>query len=272
MPDSASNVDTEGTTAENEQNPDANLVGTPTATQTTTAVPELLQDDQSTIYTAIEPASSALKGSGPSSPTSQMTDQSWPEQPRQFLERIKETLSKAELANLLSKGCDPFHMAVLRIHMDSFDFRRDPIDLALRYGKNNPAHASLCHLYKTGCRKAYVHPSRFILNSPKVLSLWPCRKFLLDFHFPKEAQQIDRVLEAFASRYHVCNPQLFRSGGKERIVCACALTSLRIDQLQDNTGFNSTQTIISLTVLIHVPFFHSRNALCQMSSTLLRSR
>ncbi|KAF9354447.1 hypothetical protein BGX34_011018 [Mortierella sp. NVP85] len=168
-PDSASNVDTEGTTAENEQNPDANLVATPTATQTTTAVPEPLQDDQSTIYTVIEPASPAPKGSGPSSPTTQMTDQSWPEQPRQFLERIKETLSKAELANLLSKGCDPFHMAVLRIHMDSFDFRRDPIDLALR-------------------------------------------KFLLDFHFPKEAQQIDRVLEAFASRYHVCNPQLFRSG------------------------------------------------------------
>lgn len=38
-------------------------------------------------------------------------------------------------------------------------------------------------------------------------------KFLLDFHFPKEAQQIDRVLEAFAFRYHACNPHLFRSAG-----------------------------------------------------------
>ncbi|KAF9338669.1 hypothetical protein BGZ91_008254 [Linnemannia elongata] len=80
---------------------------------------------------------------------------SWPEHPRQFLERVKETVSKAELGTLLSKGSDSFHQAVLRIHMESFDFRRDPIDLALR-------------------------------------------KFLLDFHFPKEAQQIDRVLEAFA--------------------------------------------------------------------------
>ncbi|KAF8938900.1 hypothetical protein BGZ47_008376 [Haplosporangium gracile] len=82
----------------------------------------------------------------------------WPEHPRQFLERVKETVSKAELGTLLSKGSDPFHQAVLRIHMESFDFRRDPIDLALR-------------------------------------------KFLLDFHFPKEAQQIDRVLEAFAGQY-----------------------------------------------------------------------
>ncbi|KAG0066161.1 hypothetical protein BGZ89_007545 [Linnemannia elongata] len=86
---------------------------------------------------------------------------SWPEHPRQFLERVKETVSKAELGTLLSKGSDSFHQAVLRIHMESFDFRRDPIDLALR-------------------------------------------KFLLDFHFPKEAQQIDRVLEAFAGHCKLC--------------------------------------------------------------------
>ncbi|KAF9204345.1 hypothetical protein BGZ49_005397 [Haplosporangium sp. Z 27] len=104
----------------------------------------------------------------PTSPTEAGAQGPWPEHPRQFLERIKETVSKAELGNILSKGSDPFHQAVLRIHMESFDFRRDPIDLALR-------------------------------------------KFLLDFHFPKEAQQIDRVLEAFACRYHACNQHLFRS-------------------------------------------------------------
>ncbi|KAG0295283.1 hypothetical protein BGZ98_001440 [Dissophora globulifera] len=118
-----------------------------------------------TIVTPAEPAT-------PTSPTQRAAtgdrQAPWPEHPRQFLERVKETVSKAELGNLLSKGSDPFHLAVLRIHMESFDFRRDPIDLALR-------------------------------------------KFLLDFHFPKEAQQIDRVLEAFASRYHACNPHLFRS-------------------------------------------------------------
>ncbi|KAG9070397.1 hypothetical protein KI688_009734 [Linnemannia hyalina] len=60
----------------------------------------------------------------------------WPEHPRQFLERVKETVSKAELGTLLSKEPDPFHQAVLRIHMESFDFRRDPIDLALRHNKS----------------------------------------------------------------------------------------------------------------------------------------
>ncbi|KAF9168172.1 hypothetical protein DFQ26_001065 [Actinomortierella ambigua] len=63
---------------------------------------------------------------------------------------------------------DLFHQAVLELYMERFDFRKDPIDLALR-------------------------------------------KFLLDYHFPKEAQQIDRVLQAFANRYHACNPNLFRS-------------------------------------------------------------
>lgn len=61
----------------------------------------------------------------------------WPETPRHFLERLKETVSKAELGNVLSKGSDSFHQAVLRTHMESFDFRRDPIDMALRYGTLN---------------------------------------------------------------------------------------------------------------------------------------
>ncbi|KAG0220472.1 hypothetical protein BGX31_010993 [Mortierella sp. GBA43] len=135
---------------------------------TVTVTSEPLQDDASTIYVEMTTTSTSAKAI-PLSPTRHNGDhEPWPEHPRQFLERIKETLSRAELANLLSKGTDPFHLAVLRVHMESFDFKRDPIDLALR-------------------------------------------KFLLDFHFPKEAQQIDRVLEAFASRYHACNPHLFRS-------------------------------------------------------------
>ncbi|KAF8932687.1 hypothetical protein BGZ52_009600 [Haplosporangium bisporale] len=114
----------------------------------------------------------------------------WPETPRQFLERLKETVSKAELGNVLSKGSDSFHQAVLRTHMESFDFRRDPIDMALR-------------------------------------------KFLLDFHFPKEAQQIDRVLEAFAYRYHACNSHLFRSadmdGAAELKIAKFGILTRKID-------------------------------------------
>ncbi|KAF9571493.1 hypothetical protein EC968_000456 [Mortierella alpina] len=121
----------------------------------------------------------------------------WPEPPRVYLERIKETVSKAELGNLLSKYSDPFHQAVLRVHMESFDFRRDPIDLALR-------------------------------------------KFLLDFHFPKEAQQIDRVLEAFATRYHTCNPHLFRSSEVVYTI-AFSLMLLHTDAHNKNVRFKMSK-------------------------------
>lgn len=35
----------------------------------------------------------------------------------------------------------------------------------------------------------------------------------MDCHLPKETQQIDRVMESFAKRYHDCNPGLFTSPG-----------------------------------------------------------
>lgn len=37
------------------------------------------------------------------------------------------------------------------------------------------------------------------------------RKLLLGLHLPKETQQIDRVMQAFADRYNTCNPALFIS-------------------------------------------------------------
>lgn len=37
------------------------------------------------------------------------------------------------------------------------------------------------------------------------------RKFLMEADLPKETQQIDRVLQAFADRYHECNPHIFSS-------------------------------------------------------------
>jgi Sec7-like guanine-nucleotide exchange factor len=35
----------------------------------------------------------------------------------------------------------------------------------------------------------------------------------MECHLPKETQQIDRVMEAFAKRYHESNPDLFASSG-----------------------------------------------------------
>lgn len=40
------------------------------------------------------------------------------------------------------------------------------------------------------------------------------RKLLMEAELPKETQQIDRVIQAFADRYHECNPGIFASTGK----------------------------------------------------------
>lgn len=39
------------------------------------------------------------------------------------------------------------------------------------------------------------------------------RQFLWSFRLPGEAQKIDRMMEAFASRYCQCNPGVFQSTG-----------------------------------------------------------
>jgi len=39
------------------------------------------------------------------------------------------------------------------------------------------------------------------------------RKLLLSLYLPKETQQIDRVMEAFAKRYNECNEGLYETHG-----------------------------------------------------------
>lgn len=43
-----------------------------------------------------------------------------------------------------------------------------------------------------------------------------CRQFLWSFRLPGEAQKIDRMMEAFASRYCLCNPGVFQSTGESQ--------------------------------------------------------
>ena len=40
------------------------------------------------------------------------------------------------------------------------------------------------------------------------------RKLLMEAELPKETQQIDRVIQGFADRYHECNPGIFTSSGR----------------------------------------------------------
>lgn len=36
----------------------------------------------------------------------------------------------------------------------------------------------------------------------------------MEVELPSETQQIDRVLQAFANRYHECNPFIYQDAGK----------------------------------------------------------
>lgn len=49
------------------------------------------------------------------------------------------------------------------------------------------------------------------------------RKLLMEVGLPRETQQIDRVMEAFAFRYTQCNPNVFISDGKS---CSILLSCL----------------------------------------------
>ncbi|WPH03138.1 Hypothetical protein R9X50_00601300 [Acrodontium crateriforme] len=59
------------------------------------------------------------------------------------------------------------------------------------------------------------------------------RKFLLEAELPKETQQVDRVLQAFADRYHECNPGIFISPDKAYII-AFSLMMLHTDAFNKN--------------------------------------
>ena len=47
------------------------------------------------------------------------------------------------------------------------------------------------------------------------------RKLLLVMSLPKETQQIDRIIEAFAVRYEECEPGLFITKGEFVILKLC---------------------------------------------------
>lgn len=55
-----------------------------------------------------------------------------------------------------------------------------------------------------------------VIITPWFISLPPpcTRQFLWSFRLPGEAQKIDRMMEAFASRYCQCNPGVFQSTGQ----------------------------------------------------------
>ncbi|RPB18497.1 hypothetical protein L211DRAFT_854097 [Terfezia boudieri ATCC MYA-4762] len=110
--------------------------------------------------------------------------------PQMFLARMEKAVSKSVLASLLARSDDTFHVAVLKAYMATFDFRDDPMDMALR-------------------------------------------KLLMEAELPRETQQIDRVVQAFAERYHECNPYIYTSPEQAYFI-AFSLLILHTDVFNKN--------------------------------------
>lgn len=72
------------------------------------------------------------------------------------------------------------------------------------------------------------------------LSSCCCRQFLWSFRLPGEAQKIDRMMEAFASRYCQCNPGVFQSTGTtlapSHVVCCSRVNRASVEDTGDSSG------------------------------------
>ncbi|KAK6437394.1 hypothetical protein LTR95_006414, partial [Oleoguttula sp. CCFEE 5521] len=66
------------------------------------------------------------------------------------------------------------------------------------------------------------------------------RKYLLEAELPKETQQVDRVIQAFADRYHECNPGIFVAPDQAYII-AFSLMMLHTDAFNKNNKRKMTK-------------------------------
>ena len=78
------------------------------------------------------------------------------------------------------------------------------------------------------------------------------RKLLMEVELPKETQQIDRVLQAFANRYHECNPGVYASPGTD--------LSTFYNLNADKVSFLDEAYFIAFSILIlHTDVFNKNN-------------
>lgn len=84
----------------------------------------------------------------------------------------------------------------------------------------------------------HSHMQRFLfVGNPLDIAL---RKMLMDLCLPKETQQIDRVMEAFAKRYNECNEGLYGSEDQPYIL-AFSLMMLHTDAFNRNAKVKMTK-------------------------------
>ncbi|TKW54621.1 Protein transport protein sec73 [Colletotrichum tanaceti] len=166
------------------------------------------------------------------------------ETPVKYLGRIEEILSRGVIASALSKGSDPFSIAVLRSYMRRFSFFEYPMDMAIR-------------------------------------------KLLMEAELPKETQQIDRCLQAFANRYHECNPGIYASPDQAYFVAFSLLIlhtdvfnknnkhkMQQADYLKNTQGEGVSDSILRCFYdnITYTPFIHVEDDLDLSSDRLLANR
>jgi len=102
---------------------------------------------------------------------------------------------------------DEAYRQMLDAHLNTYDFCGVPIDHALRCvppARPRTSHAERSVAELTRARSEDVHAA---------WRPWLRRQFLASFVLPAESQQIDRIMERFAARYHATNPGEFSSAG-----------------------------------------------------------
>ena len=78
------------------------------------------------------------------------------------------------------------------------------------------------------------------------------RKMLMEVELPKETQHIDRVLQAFANRYHECNPGIYASPGNE--------TRSPVVERSTDTPLPDEAYFVAFSILIlHTDVFNKNN-------------
>jgi Sec7-like guanine-nucleotide exchange factor len=80
------------------------------------------------------------------------------------------------------------------------------------------------------------------------------RQLLMHMSLPKETQQIDRVMEAFAARYEECEPRLFKQHGR-----SCPLRNQGVVAGLALSYSDNTYVLAFSMMMLHTDAFNKHN-------------
>lgn len=117
---------------------------------------------------------------------------------------------------------EEMHLQILKAFVDLHEFSDLNLVQALRFVSLNYfsmlASVKLCiRCYSSFRLKSSLSDDVEIACVFLHLCFFSYRQFLWSFRLPGEAQKIDRMMEAFATRYCDCNPGVFQSTGMNTV-------------------------------------------------------